>query len=92
MSDDVIWPGEVLTGASGKQYVIGRLIGSQEDTPCDAETPTMLDGRCRCIVCPRCDHHTGNAHQGHHWSYCTVTGTTREFHFCCPGDCELETP
>jgi hypothetical protein len=34
----------------------------------------MPDGttRCRCVVCPRCGHHTGNAHQGHYWSFCKV--------------------
>jgi hypothetical protein len=68
-------------------------------------------GTCRCIVCPRCGHHTGNAHQGHYWALCKVLlgrareslppGETlsldelhkralREFHFCCPGNCELE--
>lgn len=29
-------------------------------------------GTCRCIVCPRCGHHTGNAHQGHFWGLCKV--------------------
>lgn len=27
---------------------------------------------CRCIVCGRCGHHTGNAHQGHYWRLCKV--------------------
>lgn len=48
------------------------------------------DGNCTCIICSRCDHHTGNGHQGHFWGYCKVTGTVRQMHFCCPGDCELE--
>lgn len=46
--------------------------------------------RCRCLVCARCGHHTGNTSQGHYWALCSVTRTVREFHFCCPGDCELE--
>lgn len=50
----------------------------------------VLGWQCRCTVCARCGHHTGNSHQGHHWKLCQVTGTMREFHFCCPGDCELE--
>jgi hypothetical protein len=45
---------------------------------------------CRCVVCGRCKNHTGNSHQGHYWKYCKVTNTMREFHFCCPEDCELE--
>lgn len=55
--------------------------------------PSVLDGRCRCLVCARCGHHTGNATQGHYWSACSVTGTIREPHFCCPDKehgCELE--
>lgn len=51
------------------------------------------DGKymCRCLVCARCGHHTGNTHQGHHWGYCGITKTVREPHFCCPNDCELTT-
>jgi ribosomal protein L32 len=50
----------------------------------------MVDGHCQCTVCPRCGHHTGNAHQGHYWSLCQVTGTERRPHFCCPDNCEIE--
>lgn len=45
---------------------------------------------CRCVICARCQAHTGNSHQGHFWSSCKVTGGTRLPHFCCPGWCELE--
>lgn len=45
---------------------------------------------CRCMVCDRCGRHTGNSHQGHYWAFCQDTGHTREFHFCCPNDCELK--
>lgn len=45
---------------------------------------------CRCIICARCGQHTGNNNQGHYWSSCKVTKTVREFHFCCPDDCQLE--
>ena len=44
---------------------------------------------CRCFVCARCGQHTGNSTQGHTWSLCRVDGVNKEFHFCCPGDCEL---
>jgi hypothetical protein len=62
---------------------------------CDAENPGIYmqpDGSyaCRCMVCGRCNHHTGNSNQGHYWAHCKVTRTIRDFHFCCPGDCELE--
>ena len=46
---------------------------------------------CRCLVCSRCKRHTGNANQGHYWAYCKITKTDRDFHFCCPDNCELET-
>ena len=59
--------------------------------PCDYPgTPSMLNGRCRCLVCGRCGHHTGNSSQGHYWLYCHATKVTRKAHFCCPGNCELE--
>lgn len=63
---------------------------------CDAPPPAPLymqsDGSytCRCTVCGRCDHHTGNSNQGHYWRLCKVTGQSEEFHYCCPGDCELQ--
>lgn len=41
------------------------------------------------MVCPRCNHHTGNSTQGHYWALCKATKTFRDHHFCCPGDCEL---
>jgi hypothetical protein len=58
---------------------------------CDSPAPASLDGNggCRCLVCGRCGHHTGDNNQGHWWAWCTVTRTLREHHFCCPGDCEL---
>lgn len=58
-------------------------------TDCDAPNAGYADGHCRCIVCARCGRHTGNGNQGHYWAHCKVTRTVREFHFCCPGDCEL---
>jgi hypothetical protein len=64
---------------------------------CDAMqyggAPSMFDGQCRCLVCARCGHHTGNSHQGHFWSMCKATRSLRDFHFCCPDTehgCELE--
>ena len=60
---------------------------------------------CRCIVCGRCEHHTGNSTQGHYWAVCHVQRKFHDlhktkalmdckkcmpdFHFCCKDDCEL---
>lgn len=41
-------------------------------------------------VCGRCGEPTGNTVQGHYWSWCRVTQTYRQYHLCCPGNCELE--
>lgn len=59
---------------------------------CDHPSATIdtLTGLCRCIVCARCGQHTGNSNQGHYWAWCSVVRHNRDFHFCCPGDCELE--
>ena len=91
----------VLRTDSGRTYLIGEAIGlaPEPGSECDAarfgSPPTMLGDRCRCTVCPRCHHHTGNAHQGHHWGFCKVTRTVREPHLCCPDPefgCELDDP
>lgn len=43
------------------------------------------DGRCRCTICARCGHHTGNSHQGHYWKWCKQEGQMLDdWHFCCP--------
>lgn len=59
---------------------------------CDSPVPASHDGNggCRCIVCGRCGHHTGNQTQGHYWGYCTKRRMGSEFHHCCPGNCELD--
>lgn len=52
------------------------------------------------MVCARCGKHTGNNNQGHYWGLCKVLlaqgipfrKAVREFHFCCPDDCELDAP
>jgi hypothetical protein len=49
-----------------------------------------LPGEAGGLMCARCRRATGNDHQGHYWKHCRVTGGYRDFHFCCPGDCELE--
>lgn len=67
---------------------------------CDAPDPAPVYGIqdrrtgettyvCRCVVCGRCGHHTGNSHQGHYWAYCQVSRQREAFHHCCPGNCEL---
>ncbi len=79
----------VLQNALGIEGVVGW-----DGRPCDADAPSAYsDGNggyvCRCVVCARCGHHTGNSHQGRYWAWCRVTGTRRELHLCCPGDCDL---
>lgn len=81
--------GEIIGG----RWEVQGLIGTFDDgSPCDAPDGGSYypDGGCRCIVCGRCGHHTGNSTQGHYWAFCKVTKTRRDFHQCCPGDCELE--
>ncbi len=73
------------------RYVITGQVGTFGDgSPCDHPSASRIGDRCRCIVCTRCGRHTGNSHQGHYWAYCHATKTTRDFHLCCPGNCELE--
>lgn len=62
-----------------KGYTLGAAIGiaPAPGSVCDAETPSayMMPGGgygCRCVVCPRCNQHTGNSHQGHYWRACKV--------------------
>ena len=62
---------------------------------CDYPKPSVYSTRdggytCRCLICGRCGKHTGNSTQGHFWKFCDVTKTVRDFHLCCPNDCELE--
>ena len=64
---------------AAKGFLLGDVIGLAPvpGSACDAEAPGvyhMPDGTtaCRCVVCPRCGHHTGNSHQGHYWAFCTV--------------------
>ena len=93
-SDDAL-----RTGLAAQGLVLGDVIGLAPvpGSACDAEAPSvyqMPDGTtvCRCVVCPRCGHHTGNSHQGHNWGMCKVTRTVRVAHFCCGNEfgCELE--
>src|SRR6266436_942421 len=78
---------------------------------CDAENPSVYWSSrqnkyiCRCIVCSRCNHHTGNSNQGHYWKFCHVMAKFHNihktqslldcqeclpaFHFCCKDNCEL---
>jgi len=64
---------------AAKGIRLGEVIGLAPvpGEACDAEAATVLhlpDGTtvCRCVVCPRCGHHTGNSHQGHYWAFCKV--------------------
>jgi hypothetical protein len=68
--------------------------------PCPAcdESHDPIDWNSLGMLCGRCRQHTGNNHQGHYWSLCKALmaqgrgfhDSLRGFHFCCPGDCELE--
>jgi hypothetical protein len=58
-----------------------NLIKDKHGVPrvegCDAERPPVYsDGHggytCRCLICARCGHHTGNNTQGHFWRLCNV--------------------
>jgi hypothetical protein len=59
-------------------------------------TPGLDEGLARhagCedgLTCARCLGPTGNFTQGHYWSHCKVSGRYEDFHFCCPGNCELQ--
>jgi hypothetical protein len=85
---------ETAEDASGGAFQVNASASasaglSKADVPADCDEPN-IDGVCRHLTCGRCKQHTGDSHQGHYWAWCKVTKTTREFHFCCPGDCELE--
>jgi hypothetical protein len=77
-----------------------RLMAFGTPPPdCDAEQfgehPSVVDGHCRCMTCPRCGHHTANTHHGHYGSWCSVTKSPSGSHFCCRDPefgCELEHP
>lgn len=75
----------------GGRYQPVAHIGTFGDgSPCDHPTATRYGDRCTCVVCGRCNRHTGNAHYGHMTSYCRTTKGQRESHFCCPDNCELD--
>ncbi len=64
---------------------------------CDAhlfgEFPSVEGGKCRCLTCARCGHHSTSGHQGHYWAGCRATGRQRKPHFCCRDPlfgCELQ--
>lgn len=58
---------------------------------CDSPSaPTVVDGKCRCIVCAHCKHHTGNSYTGHYTTWCHVINRLDTGHFCCPDKCELD--
>lgn len=89
-------PGPGMESPVGAE--LAELVWSSDNgnsTICDAKDASVYmnaDGSrgCRCMICGNCGKHTGNGSQGHYWNYCKVTGSFREFHFCCPDACELE--
>ena len=58
----------------GEVIGLAPVPGSACDAGPAASTMQMADGTtvCRCVVCPRCGHHTENSHQGHYWQTCKV--------------------
>lgn len=72
-------------------YTLTRRLGGIGDgTDCDHPTASWIDGHCTCIVCARCNRHTGNANYGHYTTWCRTTKGQRDPHMCCPSGCELE--
>ena len=65
---------------AAKGFTLGDVIGLAPvpGSACDAGAGASYyntpDGTtvCRCVVCARCGHHTGNSHQGHYWRACKV--------------------
>ena len=41
--------------------------------------------------CPRCGRETEFLSAGHYQNGCLLTMQDSEYHFCCPGQCELNT-
>lgn len=83
MLQDLVPPGTEVIIMDLKQGAIapwpeGDPAGPEDDDrgPCDAEawgaSPSWADGSCRCLVCGRCGHHTGNSHYGHYSYGCRV--------------------
>ncbi len=72
---------------------MSRLVPSCDAPDGPAYVLRVADGEpvygCRCVICGRCGHHTGNSTQGHYWSWCQVTRQREGFHHCCPGNCEI---
>lgn len=54
---------------------------------CQNLSCSRIDGKCVGMHCGRCGGPCSG--QGHYFSWCGVTQQLGEFHFCCPGDCEL---
>lgn len=70
-----------------------------ETRPCSCgASHTLSEEHQLGMVCGRCEQHTGNNNQGHYWAMCKVLlragkgveGSIRDYHFCCPDNCELE--
>ncbi len=72
-------------------YTSKIYLGESHDKPLSVQ---YGERRSTCGCGPRASHcgHCGgcSSYQGHYFSYCKVTKTDREFHFCCPDNCELE--
>lgn len=72
-----------------------RLSTSGADGSCQSVLCSRIDGRCVGAHCGRCG--APSSHQGHYTSFCRnkplpqPIAPTAPLHFCCPGDCELQT-
>ena len=74
-SDDALRAEMATRGIKlGEVIGLAPVPGSACDAGMQASTYQAPDGTtvCRCVVCPRCGHHTGNSHQGHYWRSCKV--------------------
>lgn len=63
------------------------------DDTCQSVICSRIDGRCVGSHCGRCG--APSSHQGHYTSFCRnrplphPIAPNAQFHFCCPGDCEM---
>lgn len=71
-------------------YASKVYLGESHNKPLSVQGGPCPTGLChsRASHCGRCGVCSG--YQGCYFAYCSVTKTDREFHFCCPDDCELE--
>lgn len=72
------------------EYTSKVYLGESHNKPLSVQGGPCPTGHChsRSSHCGRCG--GCSSYQGHYFKHCSVTKTDREFHFCCPDNCELE--